>query len=267
MPTDSQRDDEDLTDNFTARLDRGVAVFEQSSKNARYATKEYGLALTAHVDELDSTASANLVLQSLADIAKSMIDRTARIEKEMERSEREASALRANLERARRDAELDHLTGLPNRRAFEGVFEQEHRIAQADIEPLSVAFCDIDHFKVINDTHGHDTGDRVIQAVAHLLARISDDKCHVARHGGEEFVVLFRGSPVAEARQRLDETRDQLSQKRFVNRMNDEPIGRVTFSAGIADVFAFKERRDALKAADAALYRAKEAGRNRIIEA
>ncbi len=76
-----------------------------------------------------------------------MIDRTARIEKEMERSEREASALRANLERARRDDELDHLTGLPNRRAFVGVFEQEYRIAQAGIEPLSVAFCDIDHFK------------------------------------------------------------------------------------------------------------------------
>lgn len=256
-----------VAEELAGKLDRSIAIFEQTSRTARTATREYGLALTAHADDLGNTEAPHDVLRNLAEIARLMIERTARIEQEMERSEMEAASLRVSLERARREADVDHLTGLSNRRAFEGVFEQQYRQAQTDVDHLSVAFCDIDHFKAINDTHGHDTGDRVIQAVAQLLARISNDKCHVARHGGEEFVVLFRGLPFAEARQRLDETRERLAQKSFVNRVNDEPIGRVTFSAGIADVFAFKDRRAALKAADGALYLAKGAGRNCIVEA
>lgn len=156
------------------------------------------------------------------------------------------------------------ITGLPNRRAFELVFDQQFQLAQEEIEPLAVAFCDIDHFKQVNDRHGHETGDRVIQAVAQMLARISNDKCHVARHGGEEFVVLFRGISAEKAAERLDATRENLAQRNFVNRQTDDPIGRVTFSAGVANVFAYAQRRDALKAADQALYRAKAEGRNQI---
>src|SRR3546814_10453846 len=89
-----------------------------------------------------------------------------------------------SLEQARREAEIDHMTGLPNRRAFETVLEREYRDARASFDPLTVAFCDIDHFKRINDTHGHDAGDRVIRLIAEMLATISDDNCHVARHGG-----------------------------------------------------------------------------------
>jgi diguanylate cyclase len=76
-----------------------------------------------------------------------------------------------------------------------GRLEREYREAQREIDALSVALCDIDHFKRINDVHGHDAGDREIQAIGVVLARISDEKCHVARHGGEEFVVLFRDAP------------------------------------------------------------------------
>src|SRR3546814_7739934 len=98
-------------------------------------------------------------------------------------------ALRRSLERAKRDAELDYLTGLPNRRAFELLLDRHHKEARAALEPLSVAFCDIDEFKKVNDLHGHEAGDRVIKAIADTLARISNDHCHVARHGGEEVVM------------------------------------------------------------------------------
>ncbi len=157
------------------------------------------------------------------------------------------------------------MTGLPNRRAFETVLEREYRDARASFDPLTVAFCDIDHFKRINDTHGHDAGDRVIRLIAEMLATISDDNCHVARHGGEEFVMLFRGVSLSEAHKKLDGLREQMAERRLRNRETDEPLGQITFSAGIADVFDFPDPRAALKAADEALYAAKQGGRNQVI--
>jgi diguanylate cyclase len=119
-------------------------------------------------------------------------------------------------------------------------------------------------FKQVNDTHGHDAGDRVICVVAELLAEVSGAKCHVARHGGEEFVLLLRGSRPDEAMGILDGAREKMAARKLVNRRTKQPFGQVTFSGGVADVFAYDDPRAALAAADAALYEAKEAGRNRI---
>lgn len=249
------------------RLELSIDEFGKTSRDAQRATSEYNSALEAHVTELEQVTKAGAVISELATIAKVMLKRTRDIEKQMLRSEAQTRALRRRLEEARRSAEEDHLTGLPNRRAFEARYEEEYRLAFAAAEPMALAFCDIDHFKRINDVHGHDAGDRVLKLVAESLARISDDRCHVARHGGEEFVLLFRDMPVAKAIERLEGLRQQLADRRLVNRATDMPFGQITFSAGMADVFAYADRRLALKAADAALYRAKQEGRNRIVVA
>jgi diguanylate cyclase len=246
------------------RLETSIEDFGKTSKEARTATSEYSTALEAHVDELEQVSKAGVVISELAAIAKVMLKRTRMIEKQMVRNDAQTRNLRHRLDEARRTAEEDHLTGLPNRRAFEAHFEQEYREARASTQTLAVAFCDIDHFKLVNDTHGHDAGDRVIRLVAQSLARISNDHCHVARHGGEEFVVLFRNVALPDAVASLDRLRQEMAERRLVNRANDLPFGQVTFSGGIADVFAFSDRRAALRAADAALYRAKREGRNRI---
>lgn len=251
-------------DALMSRLDSSIATFSAATSRAEGATAAYGESLAGHVGAMADQTPGGDILGNLVDIARAMLDRTREAEQEMKRSTQEASRLRESLERARREAEIDHLTGLPNRRAFEGVLEREYREAQRAIDLLSVAFCDIDHFKQVNDTHGHETGDRVIQAIGQVLARISNDRCHVARHGGEEFVVLLRGLGVNQARELLDGAREQLAARRFINRATDEAIGQITFSGGIADVFACADPRDALKAADEALYRAKAEGRNRI---
>jgi len=255
---------DDSLEQLIHRLETNIDAFAKSSGTASKATREYGAELEQHIGELHQIHDTGKIISSLADIAKTMLDRTRKVEEGMRRSEEEAKSLRQSLARAKRDAEVDHLTGLPNRRAFESLLEKHYREAQKAIEPLSVAFCDIDHFKRVNDTHGHDTGDRVIQAIAEALSAISDDNCHVARHGGEEFVMLFRGLTPPQAQKRLDELRERFSNRNFVNRQTDEPIGQITFSGGIADVFGHADPRAALKAADEALYRAKESGRNRI---
>ncbi|WP_258537082.1 GGDEF domain-containing protein [Novosphingobium taihuense] len=245
-------------------LEVSLDSFASTTRTARDAAAKYNSAIEAQVSRARAP-NAESPLAALEILAKEMIVRTQRFAAEMKRSEDEAQALRRELDKARHDAEVDHLTGLPNRRAFEAVLDHHYREARQEADNLCVAFCDIDHFKRVNDTHGHDTGDRVIRAVGEALARISNDKCHVARHGGEEFVVLFRGKTAEEAFVTLDGVRENFGSRAFVNRSNDKPIGQITFSGGIADVFAYTNPREALKAADEALYRAKSSGRNQIV--
>jgi len=254
-------------DALMGKLEASIEEFGKTTTAARSATTDYNSALEAHVGELEQVSKAGAVIAELATIAKVMLDRTREIEQQMIRGEKETRALQDSLEEARRKADIDHLTGLPNRRAFEALLETEYAAAEAADEPLCVAFCDIDHFKRINDTHGHEAGDRVLRTVAQSLARISDDRCHVARHGGEEFVILFRGRPIADAWQTLNEARMIMAERRLINRATDVPFGRITFSGGLADVLAYSTPRAALKAADDALYEAKAQGRNCILKA
>ncbi|WP_390548095.1 diguanylate cyclase domain-containing protein [Qipengyuania sp. MTN3-11] len=251
-------------DLLRSNLDHSIESFSRTARTARSAATDYKIALSEHARTIDSTDTTGQLLASLADLTKALLERTRQAESEMKRSEREAATLRANLEKAQRAADLDHLTGLPNRRAFEGLLEHHYREARSQVEPLCVAFCDIDHFKPVNDTHGHETGDRVIQMIAQTLAQASNDNCHVARQGGDEFVLLFRGLTLAEAHAKLERVRERLADRSFVNRATDKPIGAITFSGGLADVFAYPDQRAALRAADEALYRAKGEGRNRV---
>ena len=251
-------------DRLMTRLETNIEAFHANTKEARSATSDYGTELEQHVVDLEQLQKTGRIVSSLADLAKVMLDRTRKAEDDMRKSEDEAKALRRSLDRAKRDAELDYLTGLPNRRAFEILLERHYKEARAAVEPLSIAFCDIDEFKKVNDLHGHEAGDRVIKAIADTLARISNDHCHVARHGGEEFVMLFRGLTPTQAAEKLDDAREALADRRLINRKTDEPFGQITFSGGVADVFGYGDTRAALKAADDALYRAKAGGRNCI---
>lgn len=262
-PEDPEPNPADELHKLAEDLEKSIAQFGQTTNSAKTAASNYTTELARHVETVGTMQPTDTVLVSLAHIARTMLERTREVEDEMRRSEREVDSLRKSLAKARREAGIDHLTGLPNRRAFERVFLEERQQAQELLEPLYVALIDIDYFKRVNDTHGHETGDRVIRAVAQSLSRISDH-CHVARHGGEEFVLLFRGLDPGKVHEQLDAARERMAVRRFIDRVSGKPIGEVTFSAGLVDVFAHNDMGDALRAADEALYRAKQAGRNRI---
>ena len=261
-----QRSDEVTPDSLAAMLDKveeNLSTFTGLMHESRNSAKSYGAALQEEAKELEGR-DGEPVLARLVGLTRSMVEKTRQVEGQLRENQKQTQALKSSLENARRAAEHDHLTGLPNRRAFEGVLREEVKAAQENGGMLSVAFCDIDHFKNINDTHGHDTGDRVLKFVAGLLAKASNDRCHVARHGGEEFVMLFRGKSAAATCKAVDDVREDLAGRSLVNRTNGERMERVSFSAGVANVLAFDDPRAALKAADRALYLAKEHGRNRV---
>jgi len=262
-PTAQDHDPTDELHKLAEELERSIEQFGHSTTDARDAASRYGNELAAQMANASAGQPGEAALASLTQIAKAMLERTREVEEEMRRSEREAGQLRRSLAKARREAGVDHLTGLPNRRTFETVFQQERNEAFEALEPLCLALVDIDFFKRVNDSHGHETGDRVIRAVGQALSRISD-RCHVARHGGEEFVLLFRGLAPNQVFQQIDSARERMAARRFVDRITGKPIGEVTISAGLIDVFQHGDMGHALRAADEALYRAKQTGRNRV---
>ncbi len=265
--TATRRADDVTPESLATMLDKveeNLSHFTGLVKESRDSAKDYGAALQEQAKDLASATDSEPVLARLVALTRSMVEKTRQVESQLRENQKQTHALKSSLESARRAAEHDHLTGLPNRRAFEASLREEVLLARQNGEPLSVAFCDIDHFKQINDTHGHDTGDRVLKFVAGLLNKISNDRCHVARHGGEEFVMLFRGKSAAETCELVDEVREDLATRSLVNRSSGERMERVSFSAGVANVLGYEDSRVALKAADRALYLAKEHGRNRV---
>ena len=274
--TDGTRQERADIDRLAASLQNSIEAFSSTARDARTAAADYREAMDDHAKEaerIDPDETAEQLLSRVADLTRAIRDQARQAEDRMQRSERESISLRRDLEEAQRVANIDHLTGLPNRRALDEMLERLWGEAR-DVdwgdsdttvrEPVSIAFCDIDNFKPVNDIHGHDTGDRVLQMVARTLAQGAGEKCQVVRYGGEEFVIIYRGFSLEEARDNLDGIRATLSKRPFMNKTTRESLGMISFSGGIADLFAFSDRHHAMRAADEALYRAKNQGRDRI---
>ncbi|TBU87415.1 histidine kinase N-terminal 7TM domain-containing diguanylate cyclase [Phytopseudomonas dryadis] len=165
-------------------------------------------------------------------------------------------------EQLQEQALCDPLTGLYNRRFLDELFGRERARAQRDGKPLSLALIDLDHFKQLNDAHGHLDGDDVLKGVAqHLLVNLRSSDA-VFRIGGEEFLLILPGADAGEARERLESICLSLAQQAIVTRSG---VRHVTLSAGLA---LWPEQGlkldELLRVADAALYQAKRNGRNRV---
>ena len=155
------------------------------------------------------------------------------------------------------------MTGILNRRAFAAAGNVRLRGARERDAALAVILFDIDHFKAVNDTHGHDAGDQVLVRVADLVRGVLRDGEILARHGGEEFVVMPAWCGVDAACTLAERLRAAIAAEPLT--LNDGHVLRVTASFGVAAAPAAQAvLDDLLHAADLALYRAKRKGRNRV---
>ena len=146
----------------------------------------------------------------------------------------------------------DELTGLPNRRHLNSKLrEMEGRVG-------TICVADIDHFKKINDTYGHEMGDKVLRNTGAILSRLANEGVFISRSGGEEFaIIIFDSLNAGETVRKI---------KTSVSEVCNSKI-KVTLSVGVATKQAAESADSAVTAADEALYRAKRAGRNRIVHA
>ena len=158
-------------------------------------------------------------------------------------------------------ARLDPLTELPNRRALVERLQQEFSRIQRHAGSLSFIMADIDHFKLVNDTHGHSTGDRLLQLVARAIAGQCRQIDLPARYGGEEFAVIVPDEQVPDAFHLADRCRRAI-ENISLDLGGDAP--RITASFGVADATDAACEQALIQAADQALYRAKQLGRNRV---
>lgn len=158
------------------------------------------------------------------------------------------------------EARTDALTGLANRRAFDDKVAACFVEFQRSRRPFSLILSDIDHFKKFNDTHGHQTGDEVLRGTARVLRETARESDFVARYGGEELAIVLPGTKADEAVRALERTRQAVDSARFRSPTSEL---KVTMSFGIAELLPGEDVPTLIRRADAALYAAKQTGRNR----
>ncbi|MRR49614.1 MAG: GGDEF domain-containing protein [Rhodocyclaceae bacterium] len=160
-------------------------------------------------------------------------------------------------------ASVDALTGIHNRRWMMEAFPRGLRRCEQDLQPLCLLMADIDHFKRINDVHGHLVGDQVLRAIAHQLAEGLRSQDLIARYGGEEFAMLLPNTSTDEGLRIAERLRAQTAIMRIVQTPGGEGES-ITLSCGVAPLFPGASLENLIGAADEALLRAKDAGRNRV---
>jgi diguanylate cyclase (GGDEF)-like protein/PAS domain S-box-containing protein len=171
------------------------------------------------------------------------------------------------LEQSLRDQALhDPLTSLYNRRYLDEVLQREFARAGRSRASIGIVMSDIDHFKRINDTFGHDCGDEVLRRVARTLSSHVREGDVVCRYGGEEFTIILPGASLDQTRKRAEQIRESIGRLEISH--GDAAVGPITMSFGIATFPDHGQTpRPVVKAADEALMHAKESGRNRVVAA
>lgn len=215
-----------------------TTLTEQAQKNSIDGNKEEFQRV------LDQILSANRALQS-------------RLEAAEQKLESQTNQLEGFLTEAR----TDPLTGLSNRRVFDQRMDEQFAKFKSTQQPFTLALLDIDHFKKINDTHGHASGDEVLREVGARLREISDQCNLVARYGGEEFAVVFN-APLAQSVKVMDQLRANVAAKPV---LVDGKSIRVTFSCGVAQLQTGDRVGNLFRYTDEALYCAKQNGRNMVV--
>ena len=224
--------------------------------------------LEQHIEKLAHSKDPQEVLSVATDIiseTRSMVDQARQFESTLLDTTQEIEQLKDELFNARRQATMDALTGLNNRRGFDEALKEAIGGSNEGDGGFCLLMIDIDHFKNINDTHGHLVGDKVLVGVAKMLHKFMRGNDFLARYGGEEFAVLLRDTPITGAFSVAENLRKGIEKLRLKHVKTGQQIGQVTISLGVACHRKGEQADDLVGRCDKALYRAKSLGRNRTV--
>lgn len=245
----------------------GEQVIETISKN-----EEFGVVLEKTLDELrkieDTSELENVRWKLIREVEKALgghhdlADKLDTTHHYLQLYESDSRQLTDELTRVRLLSLTDELTGLPNRRAFMRRLEDEVARTQRYGFPLSFVLIDLDHFKAVNDQHGHSAGDEVLRVYSRNILSIFRHHDMVARYGGEEFAVLLPNTDSDGTIRALNKVRRRAGETRW--QTNGTALDVPTFSAGVSLYKPGESAGAFIERADKALYRAKRLGRNRI---
>lgn len=216
-----------------------------------------------HVGDLKVTGELEDIQQSLLSEIASVLKCNQRLEDDLvvARSRMEQQA--EELDRTRLEARTDALSGVFNRKAFDERLHLQLSTFRRERKPFVLVLADVDHFKRINDTHGHQAGDRVVAHVGEFLKQRLRAGDYVARYGGDEFAWLLPDTEAEPGLQLVERLRERVSQENFDIGLRGEQA-TVTFSIGVASACEGDTDQTLLLRADRALYRSKQGGRNQV---
>ena len=237
-----------------------------NTKVAGEKASEFDQTLACHFEQLAGVQGPEAIRHTVADLRSDtgkMRAMTAALSAKLKASTEEVNVLTENLQRAQSEALLDPLTGLKNRRGFEQA-ARELQLQHGGLAGTALMMVDIDHFKSVNDLHGHLLGDKVLRAVAHVLKSNIKGRDVAARLGGEEFSILLPETALSGAAAVGRQICSLVAQGRIKRSDGQGTIGKVTLSIGVALAKEGESLEKLLERADAALYIAKRTGRNRV---
>jgi diguanylate cyclase (GGDEF)-like protein len=214
----------------------------------------------SHVGGPDDIGQLIPELQQLfRDLRRQKLELSILNEEMRQRVAQRTDALERAMGSLRTQATRDALTGLGNRRKFDQELARRFAQWRRGGTPLTLVLVDVDHFKCVNDDHGHSAGDAVLHEVAQVLAECVREMDVVARYGGEEFGMILPGTTLVEARPVAERVRNAIAGRAF---QYGEKELRITVSAGLAEALLTNDVEVLVARADTALYSAKDAGRD-----
>lgn len=243
----------ELVTEVTAGLSVGVERFDVDSQ----------LAL-ARIDQIQDADEMALLLRTVMASALSLKQVVDASNRQLVETRQRLEAVSSELQRTQELARTDPLTGFGNRRAMEELVRREIARSRRTAEPFSLAIFDIDHFKRVNDQFGHDVGDQALIHVANVVKASIREADEICRYGGEEFVVTLPGAGAQGAHFVMDRMRTRLENTPLIT---GEHRITLRFSAGVAQLSSGESFEILLHRVDAALYEAKNTGRNRVVAA
>lgn len=247
-------------DKLADRLETGLA--ELGAYDKALAEGDQAIGVSQTMSELSG------LVQDLRRANAVMMAANRRLETDMQNARMETSRMLDRLDQAERIARTDPLTGMANRRGITEALKAAMVRAGREGVPLSVGLVDIDHFKRINDRWGHAIGDEVLRCIGGHLANHADrlgNGAIAGRQGGEEFLMLFPGLTLQQAAAAIDAARAQLVRQVIRRATDGTSLGHISFSGGVSTRRADDTADTLVDRADAALYAAKRAGRDRVL--
>ena len=249
-----------------ANLEKLAGEFMTAIGETSEIASRFGSRLATGIKALESDvpeSTRRSAVMEMAGAAREAQAESQRLLRVLEVSRQETTSIMRELEQRRREALIDPLTGLFNRRAMTAQFAEI--IGGRTDQPVSVLVIDIDHFKAINDEHGHAVGDSVIRNVAQLIRRSIRGGDFAVRFGGEEFVVILANTPPRGAMIVAETIRQRIEGLRLKRTRDGQALAPITASIGVAEMTVRDTAETVLARADDALYAAKGDGRNAVV--
>ncbi len=259
---------QDIESEASAELSNELKTMREVLKNYLEQSESFSDTLAVSTKDLSSLSTVEQITKAVQCVLaenERMQRETSGLRSSVKKSQNQITTLEARLEKAREVSLCDPLTKLHNRRHYDKTLPKFIFKASLDGRPLCLAVADIDHFKRINDTFGHHVGDGVLKLFSDLLSKSVKGRDLVARYGGEEFVIVLPETTMEDAFTLVEKIRENLQGMKLAVRKTGEVIGNVTASFGIAQLQDADDKESLFERADALLYQAKEAGRNRVV--